>query len=102
MVWLRLACSRSWSSSPSHHDTNTEATPLPVMLVSARTSLMNLSTENTIAMPGTSAGNAAAALRGQHRHHQDGDLLRERQVDTERLGDEQGRQRHVDVGAVEI
>src|SRR3979490_1591334 len=56
IVLLRLACSFSLSSSPSHHDTKTAATPLPVMLVSARTSLMNLSMENTIAMPGTSAG----------------------------------------------
>src|SRR3982074_1178734 len=56
IVLLRLACSFSLWSSPSHQDTKTGATPLPVMLVSARTSLMNLSIEKTIAMPGTSAG----------------------------------------------
>src|ERR1700730_3688897 len=53
---FKFALSFSRSSSPSHHDTKTVATPLPMMLVSARTSLMNLSTENTIAMPGTNAG----------------------------------------------
>src|SRR4051794_15419476 len=32
MFWLSLACSLSWSSSPSHHDTTTQATPLPQRL----------------------------------------------------------------------
>ena len=45
-----------------------QATPLPVMLVSARHSLMNLSMPSTIAMPGTSSGRTAATDRNNPRH----------------------------------
>ena len=48
------------------------------------------------------AGDAGRALRGQHRDQQDGELLAEGEIEAERLRDEQGRQRHVDVGAVEV
>jgi hypothetical protein len=70
---------------------------------------MNLSTENTIAMPRhqrridhrehcrqrdeARAGDTAGALRGQHRDHQDGQLLAEGEIDAERLRNEQRRQR---------
>ncbi len=47
-------------------------------------------------------GNAGRSLRGQHRDQQDGDLLAEGEIEAERLRDEQGRQRHVDIGAVEV
>src|ERR1700712_299569 len=108
---LRLACSLPRSSSPSHHDTTTQATPLPHRLVSARHSLMNLSMPSTMAMPGTrrgsttasaAAGDDGGALRGQHRHEKNGDLLTQRQIEAKRLRNEQGRERHVDIGAVEI
>ena len=48
------------------------------------------------------ARDAGCSLRGQHRDQQDGDLLSEGEIETERLRDEQGGERHVDVGAVEI
>src|SRR5450830_1428579 len=42
------------------------------------------------------------ALGGQHGHRQQGQLLLQRQVDIGRLGQEQHRQGHVDIGAVEV
>jgi len=48
------------------------------------------------------AGDAGGALGGEHGHCQQGDFLRQCQVDVKRLGDEDRGHRQVDVGAVEV
>ena len=96
----------------------TAAVQLPMWLVIARASDMNLSMPRMSAMPatGTSGTTASVAARvmkpepvtpagafaGDHRHHQDVQLLAEGQFDAQRLRDEERRQRHVDVGAVQV
>src|SRR5215472_13515595 len=87
------------------------------MLVSARTSLMNLSIENTIAMPGTSAGLTTASVAASVMKPAPVTPLAPFEVSiatirmvicwprvrsTPSACDEQSRQRHVDVGAVEV
>ena len=61
-LWPNLACSISWSSSFSHRETTIVATPLPMMFVKARHSLMNLSMPSRTAMPGTSRGSTTASV----------------------------------------
>jgi hypothetical protein len=48
------------------------------------------------------SGDARRPLGRQHGHGQQQDLLLQAQMDAQRLGDEQGRHRHIDVGAVQI
>ena len=48
------------------------------------------------------AGHARRALRTDHRDEQQGELIAQAEVDTDRLRDEQRRERHIDVGAVEV
>ena len=59
---LRPALSLLRSNSPSHQETIIAATPLPVILVNARHSLMNLSMPRTRAMPGSNSGRTAASV----------------------------------------
>merc|ERR1711988_400586 len=50
------------SNWPSEEAITTVPTPLPIMLVNARHSDMNLSTPKTMAIPGTSSGCTAASV----------------------------------------
>src|SRR6266478_4413282 len=106
------------SSSPSQRLMTTVATPLPTRLVSARHSLMNLSMPSRMAsdwigMSGTIARVAAsvtnpapvtpeAPLDRDHGDGQNPELLAKPKRRVRRLREKQCRQRHIDVGAVEI
>ena len=48
------------------------------------------------------AGHARGAFGGEHGDDQDAKFLADRQRRVGRLGKEQRRQRHIDVGAVEV
>jgi len=48
------------------------------------------------------AGNPGRAFRTDHRDEQQRDLVAEAEIDPDRLRDEQRRERHIDVGAVEV
>jgi len=89
---------------PSHLETTTEATPLPMRLVMARHSLMNLSMPSS--RPGrprdvahdregrgqgdeAAAGDGRRALGGEQEDRQDVELLGEGHVGVGGLGDEQ-------------
>src|SRR5271169_1281935 len=96
----------------------TVATPLPVMLVSAGALLMNLPMPNTIARPGASRASTAASVPASTTKPAPVTPLApfEVSIATTRIvtncpnerstcgacAMEQGRRRHIDVGAVEI
>src|SRR3546814_18699883 len=56
----------------------------------------------TTRSPSPRACDARRALRTHHRDEQQRDLVAEAEVDADRLRDEQRRERHIDVRAVEI
>src|SRR6476659_1010670 len=100
-----VSCSFSLSSSPSQRLITTQATPLPMRLVSARHSDMNLSMPTRMAIDwigisGTiervaasvmkpRAGDARGPRRGDHGDGEDAELLPDRQVGVGRLREEQ-------------
>ena len=109
---------RGASSAPSQRATTIVATALPMKLVRLRHSDMKRSMPRISASPATGTVGTidsvaasvmkpapvtpAAPFETEHRDRQQRQLLATGQIDPARLRDEQRRQRHVDVGAIEI
>ncbi len=110
--------STSISSSFSQRATTTAATPLPTKFVSdlrfghepidaedqrqARHRDRRHHGERSGERDESRAGDSRCSLGRQHRHTDNRQLLAHRQLDVERLCDEQRRHRQVDIGAVEV